>query len=247
MNYSFLVSFILVLIPLIYSYQTKLGIEKQLLINSVRAFLQLLALGYFLVFIFKINNLFLLSLVLFFMILYSSYIAKNRVHTNFVIPFLTIFLSTFIVLGIMLLTKIISTKPNEFIPIGGMIIGNALNTFTLAVERFKREIEIQTDLIESFIALGAPLKEAYKIMQLQSIKASLIPTINMLQTIGVVAIPGITTGMLLAGASPLTAVSYQLVIIYMLVSINLFSSLFGIIFYIKLLNFNIKTISILKN
>jgi len=247
MNYSFLVSFILVLIPLIYSYQTKLGIEKQLLINSLRAFLQLLALGYFLVFIFKINNLFLLSLVLFFMILYSSYIAKNRVHTNFVIPFLTIFLSTFIVLGIMLLTKIISTKPNEFIPIGGMIIGNSLNTFTLAVERFKREIEIQTDLIESFIALGAPLKEAYKIMQLQSIKASLIPTINMLQTIGVVAIPGITTGMLLAGASPLTAVSYQLVIIYMLVSINLFSSLFGIIFYIKLVNFNIKTISILKN
>jgi len=247
MNYSFLVSFILVLIPLIYSYQTKLGIEKQLLINSLRAFLQLIALGYFLIFIFKIENIILLSLVLFFMILYSSYIAKNRVHTNFIIPFLTIFLSTFIVLGIMLLTKIISTKPNEFIPIGGMIIGNSLNTFTLAVERFKREIEIQTDLIESFIALGAPLKEAYKIMQLQSIKASLIPTINMLQTIGVVAIPGITTGMLLAGASPLTAVSYQLVIIYMLVSINLFSSLFGIIFYIKLLNFNIKTISILKN
>jgi len=233
MHYSFLVSFILVLIPLIYSYKTKLGIEKQLLINSLRAFLQLLALGYFLVFIFKIENIFLLSGVLVLMILYSSYIAKNRVNTNFIIPFLTIFLSTFIVLGVMLLTKIISTKPNEFIPIGGMIIGNSLNTFTLAVERFKREIEIQTDLIEGFVALGATIKEAYKTMQLQSIKASLIPTINMLQTIGLVAIPGITTGMLLAGAEPLTAISYQLVIIYMLVSINLFSSLFGIMFFIK--------------
>jgi len=232
-HYSFLVSFILVLIPLIYSYKAKLGIEKQLLINSLRAFLQLLALGYFLVFIFKIENIFLLSLVLVLMILYSSYIAKNRVNTNFIIPFLTIFLSTFIVLGVMLLTQIISTKPNEFIPIGGMIIGNSLNTFTLAVERFKREIEVQTDLIESFVALGASIKEAYKTMQLQSIKASLIPTINMLQTIGLVAIPGITTGMLLAGAEPLTAISYQLVIIYMLVSINLFSSLFGIMFFIK--------------
>ena len=233
MHYSFLVSFILILIPLIYSYKTKLGIEKQLLINSLRAFLQLLALGYFLVFIFKIENIFLLSGVLVLMILYSSYIAKNRVNTNFIIPFLTIFLSTFIVLGVMLLTKIISTKPNEFIPIGGMIIGNSLNTFTLAVERFKREIEVQTDLIEGFVALGASIKEAYKTMQLQSIKASLIPTINMLQTIGLVAIPGITTGMLLAGAEPLTAISYQLVIIYMLVSINLFSSLFGIMFFIK--------------
>jgi putative ABC transport system permease protein len=70
-------------------------------------------------------------------------------------------------------------------------------------------------------------------MQRQAIKAALIPVNNMLQTIGVVAIPGITTGMLLAGASPLKAVTYQIVIIYMLVSINLFSSLFGSFFYIR--------------
>jgi putative ABC transport system permease protein len=137
----------------------------------------------------------------------------------------------------MILTGLISTKPNEFIPIGGMIIGNSLNSFTLSIERFKREIDIQKDLIENYIALGASIKQAYFDMQKQSIKSSLIPTINMLQTIGIVAIPGITTGMLLAGADPLTAISYQLIIIYMLVSINLFSALFGIMFYIKFKNF----------
>ena len=233
MNYSFLISFILVLIPLIYAYKANLGIEKQLIINSIRAFLQLLALGYFLIYIFKIENLFVLIGVLFLMILYSSYIAKKRVETNFIIPFLTIFLATTIILSIVVLTGLISTKPNEFIPIGGMIIGNALNTFTLSIERFKRETEIQKELIETYIAVGATLKQAYFEMKKQSIKASLIPTINMLQTIGIVAIPGITTGMLLAGADPLTAISYQLVIIYMLVSINLFSSLFGVSFYMK--------------
>jgi len=232
-NYSFLISFILVLIPLIYAYKANLGIEKQLIINSIRAFLQLLALGYFLIYIFKIENIFILSGVLFLMILYSSYIAKKRVNTNFIIPFLTIFLATTIILSIVVLTGLISTKPNEFIPIGGMIIGNALNTFTLSIERFKRETEIQKELIETYISVGATLKQAYFEMKKQSIKASLIPTINMLQTIGVVAIPGITTGMLLAGADPLTAISYQLVIIYMLVSINLFSSLFGVSFYIR--------------
>jgi len=232
-NYSFLISFILVLIPLIYAYKANLGIEKQLIINSIRAFLQLLALGYFLIYIFKIENLFVLIGVLFLMILYSSYIAKKRVETNFIIPFLTIFLATTIILSIVVLTGLISTKPNEFIPIGGMIIGNALNTFTLSIERFKRETEIQKELIETYIAVGATLKQAYFEMKKQSIKASLIPTINMLQTIGIVAIPGITTGMLLAGADPLTAISYQLVIIYMLVSINLFSSLFGVSFYIR--------------
>ena len=67
----------------------------------------------------------------------------------------------------------------------------------------------------------------------EAIKASLIPVNNMLQTIGVVAIPGITTGMLLAGAEPMKAISYQLVIIYMLVSVNLFSAIFSISFLLK--------------
>jgi len=233
LNYSFLISFVLVLIPLIYAYQTKLGIEKQLIVNSIRAFIQLLALGYFLIYIFKIQNIFILCGVLILMILYSSYLAKKRVDTSFLVPFLTILISTFLVLGIMVGLGLISTKPNEFIPIGGMIIGNSLNTFTLSIERFKREIDIQKDLIEAYVAVGASINQAYFEMKKQSIKASLIPTINMLQTIGIVAIPGITTGMLLAGANPLTAISYQLVIIYMLVSVNLFSSLFGVSFYIK--------------
>ncbi len=233
MNYSFLISFILVLIPLIYAYKTNLGIEKQLLINSIRAFIQLLALGYFLIYIFKFNNLFILIGVLFLMVLYSAYLAKKRVNTIFMIPFFTIAISSTIILSIVVLTGLISTKPNEFIPIGGMIIGNSLNIFTLAIERFKREIDIQKDLVESYVSLGASIKQAYFDMKKQAIKASLIPTLNMLQTIGVVAIPGITTGMLLAGANPLVAVSYQLVIIYMLVSINLFSALFGILFFIK--------------
>jgi len=236
MNYSFLISFILVLIPLIYAYQAKLGIEKQLIINSIRAFIQLLALGYFLIYIFKIQNIVILSGVLILMILYSSYLAKQRVDTNFIVPFLSILFSTILVLGIMVALGLISTKANEFIPIGGMIIGNALNTFTLSIERFKREIDIQKDLIEAYVAVGASINQAYFEMKKQSIKASLIPTINMLQTIGLVAIPGITTGMLLAGANPLTAISYQLVIIYMLVSVNLFSSLFGISFYIRFKN-----------
>jgi len=233
LNYSFLISFVLVLIPLIYAYQTKLGIEKQLIVNSIRAFIQLLALGYFLIYIFKIQNIFILCGVLILMILYSSYLAKKRVDTSFLVPFLTILISTFLVLGIMVGLGLISTKPNEFIPIGGMIIGNSLNTFTLSIERFKREIDIQKDLIEAYVAVGASINQAYFEMKKQSIKASLIPTINMLQTIGIVAIPGITTGMLLAGANPLTAISYQLVIIYMLVSVNLFSSLFGVSFYIR--------------
>ncbi|WP_457564914.1 ABC transporter permease [Caminibacter sp.] len=226
-------SFILVLIPSIISYRLKIGIEKEIIKNSIRALLQLTALGFVLGFLFKIkNHLFYIPIVLF-MLLYSSYIAQKRTNYSFIAAFLSFTLSSTIILFILIALKIISLKPNEFIPIAGMIIGNSLNTYTLTIERLKREITLQKELIEAFIALGDTIENAYKTMQRQAIKAALIPVNNMLQTIGVVAIPGITTGMLLAGASPLMAVSYQIVIIYMLVSINLFSSLFGSYFYIR--------------
>lgn len=226
-------SFILVLIPLFISYKNKLNIEKELFINSIRALIQLTLLGFVLGFLFKIKNPLFYIPVILFMLIYSSYIAKKRTNFSFLSAFYSISLSTIIILSTMLLLKIISFKPYEFIPIAGMIIGNSLNTYTLTIERLKREITLQKELIESFIAIGDTLQNALKIMQKEAIKAALIPVNNMLQTIGVVAIPGITTGMLLAGTSPLKAVSYQIVIIYMLVSINTFSALFGSYFFIK--------------
>jgi len=226
-------SFILVLIPLFISYRLKIGIEKELFFNSIRALLQLTALGFILGFLFKIKDpLWYIPIVLF-MLLYSSYIAKKRSEYSFKAAFFSIGFSAVIILSIMVILKIISLKPFEFIPIAGMIIGNSLNTYTLTINRLKREIELQKELIEAFIAIGSDIKKAYKIMQKESIKAALIPINNMLQTIGVVAIPGITTGMLLAGASPLKAVSYQIIIIYMLVSINLFSALFGSMLFVR--------------
>jgi putative ABC transport system permease protein len=233
-------SFILVLIPLFISYKNKLNIEKELFINSIRALIQLTLLGFVLGFLFKIKNPLFYIPVILFMLVYSSYIAKKRTNYSFLNAFYSISLSTLIILTTMLLLKIISFKPYEFIPIAGMIIGNSLNTYTLTIERLKREITLQKELIESFIAIGDTLQNALKIMQKEAIKAALIPVNNMLQTIGVVAIPGITTGMLLAGTSPLKAVSYQIVIIYMLVSINTFSALFGSYFFIKAKNKNFK-------
>lgn len=228
-----LFSYVLVLIPLFISYKLSLKIEKELFFNSLRALIQLTLLGFVLGFLFKITNPLMYIPVVFFMLIYSSYIAKKRTSFSYRAAFFSIFSATAIILGVLLSLNIISFKPNEFIPIAGMIIGNSLNTYTLTIERLKREINLQKELIEAFVAIGAKYEDALKIMQRQAVKAALIPVNNMLQTIGIVAIPGITTGMLLAGASPFKAVSYQIVIIYMLVSINLFSALFGSMLYIK--------------
>jgi len=234
MNFSLIIlSFILIIIPCIITYKLKIGIEKEILKNSIRALLQLTALGFVLGFLFKIKNPFFYIPVVTFMLLYSSYIAQKRTNYSYKAAFLSLSLSSIIILSILIVFHIISLKPNEFIPIAGMIIGNSLNTYTLTIERLKREITLQKELIEAFVAIGAKYTDALKIMQREAIKAALIPVNNTLQTIGVVAIPGITTGMLLAGASPFQAITYQIVIIYMLVSINLFSALFGSLFFIR--------------
>ena len=226
-------SFILVLLPVFFLYKEGIDLSKEILFNSIRALLQLSALGFMLGFLFDIKNYLYYIPVLAFMFIYGAYIAKKRVGFLFIYSFLTIFLSSSFILFTLVYLKVISLKPQEFIPISGMIVGNALNAYTLTIDRLKREIQTQTDLVEALVAVGASLKEAYKVFTYQAIKASMIPINNTLQTIGVVAIPGITTGMLLAGADPLTAVSYQIVIVYMLVSVNLFTSLLGSNFYIS--------------
>jgi putative ABC transport system permease protein len=226
-------SYTLVVVPLLLLHILKIDIGREIAVNSIRALLQLVALGYVLGTLFDIENHYYYILIIGFMLGYSAYIADKRTPFSFKNALLSLTLATLIILSTLLIFKIISLKPNEFIPISGMIIGNALNSYTLTVERLKREITLQKDLIEALISVGVSYREALKIMQREAIKSSLIPVNNTLQTIGVVAIPGITTGMLLAGAPPLEAITYQIVIVYMLVSINLFSSLFGSYFFIK--------------
>ncbi|RMA97115.1 ABC transporter permease [Hydrogenothermus marinus] len=231
MEYKFLVSYVLILIALYYSYREKLGIEKTILINSLRAFIQLLILGYALVYIFKLKHPIELIFILFLMILFASYTAQNRVNLKekgFLVAFLSIFFSSSLVIASLLVLQIISFKPNELIPVGGMVIGNSLNVYSLTVDRLKGEIKNNIDLIENFIAIGATLKNALYEMKKASVKAALIPTLNNLQTVGIIHIPGITTGMLLAGAEPLKAVSYQLAIMYMMVAVALFTAVITI-------------------
>jgi putative ABC transport system permease protein len=228
-EYKFLFAYVLILISVYISYREKIGLEKEILINSIRAFIQLLILGYALIFILKLSNVFELFGILFVMIVFAVYTAVKRVsiHDGVNIAFLSIFLSSFIIIGTLVLTNVLSLKANEIIPIGGMIIGNSLNAYTQTIERFKSDVKNNVDLIENLIALGLPLKEAFRFQIKNSIKAALIPILNNLQTLGIIWIPGITAGMVLAGANPIHAVFFQLVIMFSMVAVAVLTSYFA--------------------
>lgn len=238
MQYSFLASYALIIFALWYSRHEHFGLEKQILTNSILAMVQLGLLGYVLVYLFKITHPSLLFFVLLGMVTFGAYTAKKRTplgEESFKIAFLTLGASSSIVFFSMLTFGVIHMIPNEMIPVGGMIIGNALNVYTQSIDRFKGEVKNTLETIEGMIALGAPLKEALSFASKAAVKASMIPTINMLQTVGIIHIPGITTGMLLAGADPLKAVSYQLAVMYMMVAVSLLTALFSVLFSYRII------------
>ncbi|MFH0710021.1 MAG: iron export ABC transporter permease subunit FetB [Pseudomonadota bacterium] len=233
MQYSFLASYALIIFALWYSRREHFGLEKQILTNSILAMVQLGLLGYALVYLFKISHPSLLFFVLLGMVTFGAYTAKKRSplgNHSFRIAFYTLGASSGIVFASMMAFGVIHMVPHEMIPIGGMIIGNALNVYTQSIERFKAEVKNTVETIEGMVALGAPLKEALSFASKASVKASMIPTLNMLQTVGIIHIPGITTGMLLAGADPLKAVSYQLAVMYMMVAVSLLAATFSVLF-----------------
>jgi len=232
-DFSFLYAYILIAIALFYSYYKNLGIEKTIAINSIVALVQLTALGFILGFALTTKTLWHIILIASFMLIYAAYIANKRTKLKpfgFIASLLTLTLSSATIVGVLSIFGVIKINSNQLIPLFGMALGNSLNVFAQFIERLKSDVKLSIDTIEGKMALGADMENALSENIKRSTKASLLPTINQLETVGIIHIPGITVGMLLAGASPLHAVSFQLVIMFMMVAIALFTAIFSSIF-----------------
>src|SRR5262249_16118917 len=106
-------------------------------------------------------------------------------------------------------------NPQYMIPLFGMIVGSAMNAAAIAAERLHREIMARRAEIEPYLALGPHAHHPSRPAVRQAMRASLIPTVNGLMVVGVVTLPGMMTGQILAGASPLLAIRYQIVVAFM--------------------------------
>jgi putative ABC transport system permease protein len=107
-------------------------------------------------------------------------------------------------------------NPRYLIPLFGMITGNAMNGAALAAERLGSEMEARRAEVEAYLALGASPARASADAVRRALAAALIPSVNGLMVVGLVTLPGMMTGQILAGASPLLAVRYQIVVAFML-------------------------------
>lgn len=111
--------------------------------------------------------------------------------------------------------------PQYWIPLAGIIIGNAVNGGTIAGERLVNAIETNRGEIETHLCLGASPQRAIALYRRQAIRAGILPNLNQMALVGIVTLPGILTGQLLGGVNPLNAVSYQILVLFSLALANL--------------------------
>ncbi len=171
---------------------------------------QLLLIGYFLIYIFKTDSALIIVAVLTIMLLSSSWIALRTMKIPRKVLYLKS-LSAIALAGILILALVTQGvlnlqpwyMPSYLIPLAGMIFANAMNSVSLAGERLEAEID-----------RGIPYLQA----RIIALKASLIPITNSLFAVGLVSLPGMMTGQILSGVSPLIAVRYQIMVMCMIFS-----------------------------
>ena len=192
------------------------GLLAPVVSGIIRSFVQLSLLGFALVWLFEIHNLWGLLAILGGMTLFASHTAAVRtgLPRGFWYAALILTLSAFPLLALLVATDFITPTPAQLIPLGGMILGNTLNAHSLFADRAAGEIRGRLGEAEGYIALGTPLRRSLLPMMRAAAKTAATPLLNNLQTVGIVLIPGMAVGMLLAGADPAAAIFAQLVILY---------------------------------
>lgn len=202
----------------IVSRYQELGLEKELAIAVIRTLIQLTIAGYVLAYVFASRHLIFIGLMLILMI---GVAAKNAAKRGKGIPgalrivLIGIVISEVISLILLLLLGIPGT-PQYIIPLSGMIIGNSMVACGVTLNRLSSEFELRSGEVELALSLGAAPKKASLSVIKAAIKAGMIPTIDSMKTVGLVQLPGMMTGQILAGADPIQAVRYQILVMFMI-------------------------------
>jgi len=218
---------VLVVVAVVVSRVRRADLEGDVLVATFRSFAQLLAVGYVLDFVFASHGT-LTPVVLAVMVgtatLTSGSRAKGVPGARWIsVAALTVAAGG--TLGLLLLLGIIPAAPRAAIPLGSMIISNAMNTTSLVMTRIRDDLAAHRREVEARLSLGQTSIEASAPWHRSALRTGMLPVIDNTKVVGLVALPGAMTGMLLAGATPTAAIRLQLVVMYMLLAGNAFAAL----------------------
>ncbi|MFC1630666.1 MAG: iron export ABC transporter permease subunit FetB [Arenicellales bacterium] len=215
----------LVLAVALLQWRMRLGNTRSLLIAGTRTVVQLLLLGLVLKIVFAASDIFWISVMAMVMLVAAGREVMVRQKRRFVgswgflLGTSSMFVSAF---SITLLALLVIVQPEPWylpqysIPLLGMLLGNTLNGITLGLDNLTRNVWEQKAVLEGRLALGEAWTHAISDIRRDSIRVGMIPIINAMSVAGLVSLPGMMTGQIMAGAPPLEAVKYQILIMFLI-------------------------------
>jgi putative ABC transport system permease protein len=212
------VTIVLALLVMLLARREKIRLEREIVVALARGLVQVVLVGSLLVLLLQ-GPAFTSLLVLTGMTLAAAMISARRARGMggaFRVSLYGIGIGSAAVILPMTWLGVIDPALSSLVPVGSMLIANAMNSNALALDRFRGEVEAHVGQIEAGLALGADPDWIVKPYVSAAVTASLIPRIDTLRSLGIVWIPGLMAGMILAGADPVYAAIYQFVVIAMI-------------------------------
>jgi len=209
----------LVAIAVAISRWRQVDLERDIGIATIRSMVQLTLVGYAIKLIFEADTIWLVLLLLAVMVLFGALTARGRakgVPNSFRPLLIALTAAAAGTLGLVVALGVFEPTPRYLVPVGGMVIGNAMTASAVALNRLGDEFRDSRARIEATLALGATSREAALPSVRRSLRSGMITLIDSTKTTGLIFFPGTMVGMLLAGASPTDAVRLQLILLYTL-------------------------------
>jgi putative ABC transport system permease protein len=221
-------SLVLVALAAAIAYRQRLGLTRELIVAAVRAGIQLIAVGAVLGVIFARGGLAGGLGWVVVMIVIAGQVAGRRgrgLRRARWSATAGVAVGTVITLGGLLLLGVIAVQPRVVVPLGGMIVSGAMLASGLTLRRLREDAEQARPAIEARLCLGLSAREAFLPHQRSALRTALLPAIDSTKVVGLISLPGAMTGLILAGVDPLTAIRYQIVVMYMLLAATALAAL----------------------
>lgn len=217
--WSMVFAFLFIVPPLIISWWLGLAEGKRILISTVRMGVQLGFVGFYLHYIFELNNVWINIAYLFVMTIIASFSSVNSAGIQWKFFVDRVFIAMLLPLVMVVLYfHVLVVRLNDLfdaqylIPIGGMILGNTLKASVIALDKFYASLKQKNEIFQAMVAYGADYKQALRPFYRDAIKAAINPILATMATVGLVSLPGMMTGQILSGAMPIIAIKYQIAI-----------------------------------
>lgn len=227
---------LLILINALISIVLKLNLGRLILIAALRTIVQLLLIGLILTRVFEVKSWAWVVALMSIMTLIAGYSSVQRIKYGYRgiwwSGLVSMAVSSWLTTGLTLVA-IVQVRPwyspQYAIPLLGMVLGNTLNGISLGMDRFGESLESRRGEVEMLLTLGASRWEAAHELIAEAVRTGMIPILNAMMVVGIVSLPGMMTGQLLAGVSPIEAVKYQVVIMFVIASATALGTLLAVI------------------